>query len=93
MRIPQSKLLRLGAAGRGSSWPGIVMALAIWELAPRLNLVPSGYVPPASSVLSDFASVLATGSFWGDVRSTMLAWAVGMLALALLHVAWLALRR
>lgn len=78
MRIPQTKLLRLGAAGRAFSWPGIVMALAIWEFAPRLNLVPSGYIPPASSVLADFASILKTNAFWDDVGSTMLAWAVGM---------------
>lgn len=70
---------RLGKAARKTSWPGIIMALAIWEVAPRTGLVPSSYVPPASQVLADFGTILVTAAFWANVQSTMLAWAVGLL--------------
>lgn len=79
MRTSESMLGRLKMAARTASWPGIVMALAIWEIAPRLELVPSSFVPPASHVLAEFVAMLVTAPFWTDVQSTMLAWAVGLL--------------
>ncbi|WP_262851477.1 ABC transporter permease [Mumia quercus] len=57
---------------------GIVGFLATWELVVRSGLVEPRYLPAASSVLGELASLAATGSFWEWVGLTLRTWAVGL---------------
>jgi len=61
-----------------AGWLSILLGLAIWELAPRLGLVPAQYIPPASVVLPELFRLTTTGAFWMDVRGTLSGWAVGL---------------
>jgi ABC-type nitrate/sulfonate/bicarbonate transport system permease component len=71
------------AAGRGLrritfNWPGVLTALAVWELLPRIGLLPAEYIPPASEVLPRFVGLLGDRSFWSDVGGTFQGWAMGL---------------
>lgn len=68
---PPWKIPLLGLAG-------IVAFLLIWELLPRIELVDSRYLPPATEVLMAAGENLATDTFWSSVYDTMLAWAIGL---------------
>jgi ABC-type nitrate/sulfonate/bicarbonate transport system permease component len=59
---------------------GIVLAFLVWELVPRVGLVPQRYVPPFSTVLPEFVSELGRGEFWVATANTLSAWAVGLSA-------------
>ncbi|GAA3646530.1 ABC transporter permease [Microbacterium marinilacus] len=65
---------------------GILVFLALWEAAPRLDLVNAAYLPPFSEVVPRIAEVVAgpglREEFWRAVSMTMLGWAAG-LAIAL----------
>jgi ABC-type nitrate/sulfonate/bicarbonate transport system, permease component len=61
---------------------GIAGFLGIWEVACRLGLVDSTYLPPASVVLRRAAQNLGEGEFWSAVGHTMLGWALGLLIAA-----------
>lgn len=57
---------------------GIVAFLLIWEITPRIGLLPARYLPPASEVIAVFIQDLGLASFWKAVGDTMLAWAIGL---------------
>lgn len=57
---------------------GIVGLLALWELAPRLGLVPERYFPPVSEVLTTLAERATTAPFWEAVGHTLYGWALGL---------------
>ena len=67
------------------SWPPVVLGLigtliflGIWELVPRLGLVPARYLPPPSETLVIFARNLTYVEFWVAVWETMKGWAIGL---------------
>jgi ABC-type nitrate/sulfonate/bicarbonate transport system permease component len=61
------------------NWPGVVAALAVWELLPRIGILPIDYIPPASTVLATLGTLMAEGAFWQDTARTLAGWAVGLL--------------
>jgi ABC-type nitrate/sulfonate/bicarbonate transport system permease component len=61
---------------------GIVGFLGVWEVASRVGLVDSRYLPAASVVLRRAAQNLGEGEFWTAVAHTMLGWALGLLIAA-----------
>ncbi len=65
---------------------GILAFIAIWELASRLELVNSLYLPPFTEVAATVVEVVAGEQyrvqFWTALGNTMIGWSVG-LALAL----------
>lgn len=61
---------------------GIVGFLGVWEVASRVGLVDSRYLPAASDVLARAAENLGEGAFWTAVGHTMLGWALGLLIAA-----------
>jgi ABC-type nitrate/sulfonate/bicarbonate transport system permease component len=69
-----------------SSWTGVVAALLLWELLPRVGVLPAEYIPPASVVLPRFAELLGESVFWSDLGSTLSGWAVGLTVSILLAV-------
>lgn len=67
------------------SWPPVVLGLigtlvflGVWELVPRLGLVPARYLPPPSETLVIFARNLTYAEFWVAVWDTMKGWAIGL---------------
>ena len=69
-----------GLAARRFSYSliGMLAGLALWELFPRIGLLPERYVPPPSVVLPTLARMMGTSAFWQDVQSTLSGWAVGL---------------
>jgi ABC-type nitrate/sulfonate/bicarbonate transport system permease component len=65
---------------------GIVVALAVWELLSRADVFPSKFIPPATTVLGKFFSLLAHSSFWSAVEGTMAGWALGLAIAVVLGV-------
>lgn len=57
---------------------GVVGFLAIWELASRMGLVDSRFVPAASDVLVRLGQYVIDRAFWRNVGETMLSWALGL---------------
>jgi ABC-type nitrate/sulfonate/bicarbonate transport system permease component len=103
------------AAGRVSALPrtrgaslllggvGVLLALAAWQVAPAIGIVPQDQVPPATDVLSSLADLLGTDGFWRAVGMTLAGAGIGLgiavvagVALGILmgsnKVAWHALR-
>lgn len=58
---------------------GVLTFLLIWELTPRLGLVSSTYLPPASEVLLALGEAVTTSSFWLATWQTMFSWGLGLL--------------
>ena len=56
---------------------GLVTLMAIWELAPRLGLVDSYFIPPLHVVLEAWWSMVLDGEMLKHVRASLLRSALG----------------
>lgn len=65
---------------------GIIGFLLIWELVPRVGIVESRFLPPASEVIAALISDFGLTTFWVAVGETMLAWVIGLVMAILLAV-------
>jgi NitT/TauT family transport system permease protein len=88
--------MRQSRAVRGAA--GIIGAVVIAELVSRTGLIDPTALPPASTVLTRVAELVADTDFLADVAATLTAWAVGLLlavavavpmGVALGSIAWL----
>jgi ABC-type nitrate/sulfonate/bicarbonate transport system permease component len=59
-------------------WLGVLAALVIFELVPRVGLIDRHYFPPVSDMLSALVDELQTAGFWTAVGQTMEGWALGL---------------
>jgi ABC-type nitrate/sulfonate/bicarbonate transport system permease component len=57
---------------------GLFLLGAVWEVTPRIGIVPARYLPPASRVATALGREFTTGAFWDATAQTLLAWAVGL---------------
>lgn len=57
---------------------GIAGFVGLWEVLPRLGVVPSDFLPPASEVLGVLGEQAASLTFWQAVLDTVTAWALGL---------------
>ncbi|WP_035856231.1 ABC transporter permease [Cryptosporangium arvum] len=57
---------------------GVLIALAVWELVPRIGLVREADLPPVSSVLRVLAREAGTGAYWTAIGQTVYAWLLGL---------------
>lgn len=57
---------------------GVVVALGLWELVTRAEIVDSRDFPPASDVIGEFASMLFTQALWTDFGHTLTGWGIGL---------------
>jgi len=57
---------------------GVLLALAAWEAAPAVGLVPGDEVPPATEVLSTLVDLLGTDGFWRAVGATLAGAGIGL---------------
>jgi NitT/TauT family transport system permease protein len=56
---------------------GLVTLALIWELAPRLGLVDSYFIPPLHIVLQEWWSMAGDGELWRHIRASLVRSAVG----------------
>lgn len=59
-------------------WLTVLGALAVFDAAPRIGLLPKDHFPPISQSLSELFSQLGQGDFWTAVGNTMEGWALGL---------------
>lgn len=57
---------------------GVVVALLIFELVPRLGLVDRRFLPPASEMFAALFGRIADGTLWEPIVDTMQGWALGL---------------
>jgi len=56
----------------------IAVALGLWELITRTNVVAATQVPPMSVTTRELWSLLQTGGFWSAVEGTLHGWGIGL---------------
>lgn len=65
---------------------GLAVALAAFEIAPRIGLLPRGSFPPVSEIFVELADLVTTAAFrealWGTVR----AWSISMVIVTAIAV-------
>ncbi|WP_416954396.1 ABC transporter permease [Nocardioides sp. T5] len=61
-----------------SQLSGIILAFVVWEVVPRIGLVPQRYIPPFTEVLPQFVTELGRAEFWVAAGNTLWAWAIGL---------------
>lgn len=57
---------------------GVLGFLAILEVLPRAEILPSKYLPPVSEMLIALGGILASGAFWGQLVHTLWTWLLGL---------------
>jgi ABC-type nitrate/sulfonate/bicarbonate transport system permease component len=80
-RSRRRPLLLSPAARRGVV--GLLGFAALLELAPRVGLVSSEFLPPFSEIIGTLVGQLGTPAFWQALGSTTLGWFTGLAIAAL----------
>jgi ABC-type nitrate/sulfonate/bicarbonate transport system permease component len=57
---------------------GLLVVVAVAEVAPRAGLVDRRFLPPASSMFRALGDQLGQGSFWSALGETLRGWAFGL---------------
>ncbi len=57
---------------------GVVVAVVVFELVPRVGLVDRRFLPPASEMFGALFQQIADGSLWAPVGQTLQGWALGL---------------
>ncbi|TQN43788.1 ABC-type nitrate/sulfonate/bicarbonate transport system permease component [Blastococcus colisei] len=57
---------------------GVVLAIAVFEVLPRIGLVDRRFLPPASEMFGALFGRIADGSIWEPTVQTMQGWALGL---------------
>jgi ABC-type nitrate/sulfonate/bicarbonate transport system permease component len=65
---------------------GVAVALATFELAPRVGVLPRSSFPPVSETLRTLADLVTTGDLWDAVGDTLDAWARALVVAVLIAV-------
>jgi ABC-type nitrate/sulfonate/bicarbonate transport system permease component len=59
-------------------WASVVGVLLLFEILPRVGVLPRDHFPPISETLSTLGEQLGEGSFWEAVGNTLQGWALGL---------------
>jgi ABC-type nitrate/sulfonate/bicarbonate transport system permease component len=65
---------------------GVAVALAAFEIAPRVGVLPRSSFPPVSEIFATLADLGTTGELWQAVRDTLDAWARAIVIATLIAV-------
>jgi ABC-type nitrate/sulfonate/bicarbonate transport system permease component len=68
LRIPDAAL----------PWLSVLGVLVLFDILPRIGVLPENHFPPISQTLGTLAEQLTKGSFWDAVSSTIQGWALGL---------------
>ena len=59
-------------------WASIVGVLVLFDVLPRIGILPRDHFPPISETLSTLGEQLGEASFWEAVGNTLQGWALGL---------------
>ena len=59
-------------------WASVAGVLVLFDVLPRIGVLPERHFPPISKSLGTLADQLTQGDFWTAVGSTLEAWALGL---------------
>jgi ABC-type nitrate/sulfonate/bicarbonate transport system permease component len=59
-------------------WASVVGVLVLFDILPRIGVLPRDHFPPISETLSTLGEQLGEGSFWEAVGNTLQGWALGL---------------
>ncbi|MCA2217407.1 ABC transporter permease [Jidongwangia harbinensis] len=57
---------------------GLAVFALVFEVAPRLGVVPADYAPPTSRVLAAAGEQVGRPAFWAALADTLLTWGTGL---------------
>jgi ABC-type nitrate/sulfonate/bicarbonate transport system permease component len=63
---------------RALPWIGVFGALVLFEVLPRIGVLPSRSFPPMSQILAELGSEVVQSSFWAAIWDTLSGWALGL---------------
>jgi ABC-type nitrate/sulfonate/bicarbonate transport system permease component len=67
-------------------WASVLGAIALFEVLPRIGVLPENHFPPISQTLGTLFEQLGEGSFWEAVGNTLQGWALGLGIAAVLAI-------
>jgi ABC-type nitrate/sulfonate/bicarbonate transport system permease component len=67
-------------------WASVLGVLVLFDVLPRIGVLPSDHFPPISQTAGTLAEQLTDGSFWEAVVNTLEGWALGLGIAALLGI-------
>jgi ABC-type nitrate/sulfonate/bicarbonate transport system permease component len=67
-------------------WASVVGVLVLFDVLPRIGVLPRGHFPPISQTLGTLAEQLTKATFWEAVGNTLEGWALGLGIAALLAI-------
>jgi ABC-type nitrate/sulfonate/bicarbonate transport system permease component len=67
-------------------WASVVGVLALFDVLPRIGILPRDHFPPISETLGALAEQLGEASFWEAVGNTLQGWALGLAIAAALAI-------
>jgi ABC-type nitrate/sulfonate/bicarbonate transport system permease component len=73
-----ARALRPSLPGWALPWVSVVGILALFEVLPRIGVLPRDHFPPISQTLETLGEQLTAGSFWEAVGNTLQGWALGL---------------
>jgi ABC-type nitrate/sulfonate/bicarbonate transport system permease component len=59
-------------------WLSVAAVLVLFEILPRIGILPRDHFPPISETLSTLFDQLGESSFWEAVWNTLQGWALGL---------------
>ena len=59
-------------------WASVIGVLVLFDVLPRIGVLPSRHFPPISDSLRTLADQATTASFWEAVGNTVEGWALGL---------------
>lgn len=65
---------------------GVALLVALFEIVPRMGLVPAGYLPPLHQVVAALADEAGRPLFWFSLYETLRGWAIGLAVAAVAAV-------
>lgn len=82
------------APGRARRWGeaivlpalGVAVALAAFEVAPRVGILPRSAFPPVSEIFAALGDIATTDHLWEAIGDTLAAWARAMVIATLIAV-------
>jgi ABC-type nitrate/sulfonate/bicarbonate transport system permease component len=75
-RRPKRPALRV--PDRLLPWLSVVGVLVLFDLLPRIGILPRDHFPPISEMLSTLGEQLREATFWEAVGNTLQGWALGL---------------
>ena len=67
-------------------WLAVAGVLTLFEVLPRIGVLPRNHFPPISETLATLAEQLVTADFWEAVLNTLQGWALGLGIAAVLAI-------